>query len=104
LVPISPHQFANPSLRESWIRDKGMQVLQLWSDDHPKTPIDVSVTEPFPFEDEYQKALEKPLYGSIPVRFVSIPTLIRMKEVTGHPQDQIDVEQLRMRLEDDSKD
>lgn len=28
LVPITASQFADAKLRESWIRDKGMQVLQ----------------------------------------------------------------------------
>lgn len=104
LVPIAAGQFANAPLRESWIRDKGMQVLQFWSDEHRETPIDVFVTEPFPFDDEYQRALVKPLYGSIAVRFVSIPTLIRMKEATGRPQDRIDIAHLRMRLEENAKE
>ena len=102
-VPITAEQFADAALRESWIKDKGMQVLQFWSDQHLETPIDVFVIEPFPFEEEYQRSLIKPLHGTIQVRFVSIPTLIRMKEVAGRPQDRIDIEHLRMRLEDDAK-
>lgn len=103
-VPITAEQFANAELRESWIRDKGMQVLQFWSDAHRETPIDVFVAELFPFDEEYQRALVKPLYGALPVRVVSIPTLIRMKELAGREQDRIDIEHLRMRLEDDAKD
>jgi hypothetical protein len=30
-VPITSSQFADVSLRASWIRDKGMKVLQFWS-------------------------------------------------------------------------
>jgi hypothetical protein len=100
MAPITATQFANPALRAGWIRDKGMQVLQFWSDQHRETPVDVFVTEPFPFDDEYRIALVKPLHGQTPVRFVSIPTLIRMKEAAGRPQDRIDIEHLRMRLED----
>ena len=100
IVPITAVQFADVRLRESWIRDKGMQVLQFWSDQHRETPVDVFVTEPFSFEDEYRNALIKPLHGTTPVRFVSIPTLIRMKEAAGRPQDIIDIDHLRMRLED----
>jgi len=33
--------------------------------------------------------------GPIAVRFVSIPALIRMKEIAGRPQDKIDIEFLR---------
>ncbi len=95
-IPVSSEQFADPEQRESWIRDKGMQVLQLWCDDHRETPIDIFVTEPFPFDDEYSRALVKPLYGDIEIRFVSIPTLIHMKQVAGREQDRIDIEQLRI--------
>ncbi len=56
----------------------------------------------FPFDDEYRRALVKPLYGSIAVRFVSVPMLIRMKEAADRPQDRIDIDHLRMRLKDDA--
>lgn len=95
-VPVTKSQFADPEQRQIWIENKGMRVLQLWSDAHRETPIDIFVTEPFPFDDEYQRALIKPLYGDIEVRFVSIPTLIRMKEAAGRAQDRIDIENLRL--------
>jgi len=104
LVPVKADQFADASIRTSWIRDKGMQVLQLWSDHHRETPIDLFVHEPFHFDEEFANALVKPLYGSIEVRFVSIPTLIRMKQAAGREQDRIDIEHLRIRLEDNAED
>jgi len=103
LAPVTAEQFADRTTREGWIRDKGMQVLQLWSDSHRETPIDIFVHEPFSFDEEYANALIKPLYGSMEVRFVTIPTLIEMKEAAGREQDRIDIEHLRMRLEDDAK-
>ena len=72
LAPITAQQFADPAIRESWVRDKNMQVLQLWSDRHRETAIDIFVHEPFLFEEEYAKALIKPLCGTINVRFVRI--------------------------------
>lgn len=102
LLPVNAEQLADPATREGWIRDKGMQVLQFWSDQHPETPIDVFVTEPFPFDEEYGRALVKPLYGTIEVRFVSVQTLIQMKEAAGREQDRIDVEHLRTRMNDDA--
>lgn len=103
-VPVTSKQFADPEQRQSWIRDKGMQVLQLWSDEHKETTIDIFVNEPFPFGEEYDNALIKPLYGAIEVRFVTIPTLIRMKEVADREQDRVDIEHLRMKLEDNAKE
>ena len=94
LVPLRAEDFADANMRGGWIRDKGMTVLNFWSDRHPQTPIDVFVTEPFAFDEEYERALVKPL-DSIDVRFVTVPTLIRMKEVAGRPQDRIDIDYLR---------
>lgn len=99
LVPITAAQFGDARTREGWIRDKGMQVLQFWSDLHRETPVDMFVHEPFDFEDEYRRSLAKPL-GRIEVRFVTIATLIRMKEAAGRPQDRIDIEYLKRRLQD----
>ena len=104
LAPVTANQFSDRATREGWIRDKGMQVLQLWSNDHIETSVDIFVYEPFEFDDEYTNALIKPLYGSIDVRFVSIPTLIKMKEAAGRGLDKIDIEHLRMRLEDDAQE
>jgi hypothetical protein len=94
LVPITAADFADAAKRAAWIRDKGMTVLNFWCDAHRDTPVDVFVTEPFDFDREYGRALVKPL-GSIAVRFVSIPALVRMKEVAGRPQDKIDIAYLR---------
>ena len=99
-VPVRPEQFAEPETRAGWIRDKGMQVLQLWSDAHSETPIDLFVTEPFDFDAEYDRALVKHLYGTVAVRFVSLPMLIDMKRTVGRPQDLIDVEHLNERVKD----
>jgi hypothetical protein len=95
-VPITASQFADAGLRDSWIRDKGMKVLQFWSDAHRDTPVDMFVSEPFGFNEEYERALIKPLHGSILVRFVSVPTLIRMKREAGRPQDLADIQHLSM--------
>ncbi len=100
IVPVSAAQLADPALREIWTREKGMQVLQFWSEVHRETPIDIFVSEPFPFDEEYRRALVKQL-GAVQVRFTSLLTLIRMKEAVGRQQDRIDVEHLRMRLDDE---
>jgi hypothetical protein len=99
-IAVRAEQFAEAQTRANWIRDEGMQVLQLWSDAHPETPIDVFVNEPFDFDAEYARALVKELYGTVAVRFVSLPTLIEMKRAVGRPQDLIDVENLNERVRD----
>jgi len=101
-VPIAAAQFADEGTRAGWIRDKHMQVLQFWSDRHPETPVDMFVTEPFRFDEEYDRALVKPLHGAIDVRFVSMPTLIRMKEEAGRTQDLVDIENLKIGSDDNA--
>jgi hypothetical protein len=51
-VPVTAGQFADTGTREGWIRDKGMKVLQFWSDAHRETPIDMFVSEPFDFDQD----------------------------------------------------
>lgn len=97
LVPVTAEQFADASLRESWIQEKGMKVLQFWSDEHKETPIDMFVTEPVDFDCEYEHALLKPL-GKMTVRFVTIPALIKMKQAAGRPGDLLDIEFLKRQL------
>jgi len=99
LVPITAEQFADPMRRESWIAEKGMQVLNFFSDRHRETPIDVFVTQPFDFESEYRNAYEESLSGTVVVRFVSIRTLIDMKLVANRLRDLDDIQHLRWILE-----
>lgn len=100
LVPLTAEQFADRALREQWIKYKGMQVLNLYSDFHRETTVDMFVTEPFDFSEEYEKALQGELTPGMIVRFVSIRTLIAMKEAANRPRDQDDVQHLRWILED----
>lgn len=49
-------------------------------------------------------ALKGNLAPGLPVRFVSIPTLIRMKELVGRPRDLDDIQHLRWILNDRKQD
>lgn len=102
-VPIRAEQFADAGQRERWRHEKGMQVLNFFSDRDSETSVDLFVYEPFDFAAEYQVALTAELRPGLPARFVSISTLIRMKEAAGRPRDQDDIQHLRWLLEDRSK-
>lgn len=100
-VPVSAEQFADAAYRESRFTEQGIQALGFRSDRHQETPINVFAEESFSFDEEYRKALVKPLNGAFPVYFVCIETLIRMKEASGRLADLADAEQLRLTLEVD---
>ena len=99
-VPVTAAQFADEKTRLGWIADKGMKVLNLYSTLHPHTTVDVFVSEPFPFDAEYGIALTGEIVPGVNVRFVSIPTLIKMKEAAGRPKDLDDIQHLRWILDE----
>lgn len=103
-VPVSAEQFGDEKVRRGWIEDKGMQVLNFFSDRYPATSVDVFVHEPFDFDAEYERALLGDIGPELSVRFVSIPTLIAMKEAAGRPRDDDDIKHLRWMLEDGTRD
>jgi len=77
-----------------------MQVLNFQSDLHRPVTVDVFVTEPFDFDSEYEAAMQGELAPGLMVRFVSISTLIAMKQLANRPRDLDDIEHLRMIVEE----
>ncbi|MGH8163514.1 MAG: hypothetical protein ACREP1_04180, partial [Rhodanobacteraceae bacterium] len=53
-APITAEQFADPDLRRQLLEEKQLKVLNVWSDAHRDTPLDVFVSEPFDFRAEYE--------------------------------------------------
>lgn len=90
-IPVTPEQFANPVLRETWRRDKGMTVLPLWSDQHRRTPVDVFVYEPFDFSQEYSLARRHQIAGGDSAPVIRLETLLQMKRGVARPQDLADI-------------
>lgn len=102
-VPVTSAQFSDAANRRRWIEEKGMQVLNFHSDPHRTVPVDVFVVEPFDFDREYGAVFESEVARELPVRFVSIPTLIAMKESAGRARDLDDIQHLRWILEDNNE-
>lgn len=94
-VPIDAESFSQAEQRERWREEKGMQVLNFYCEAFPGTSVDVFVYEPFDFAEEYGIALRAELLPGIVARFISIPTLIRMKQVAGRPRDLDDIQHLQ---------
>lgn len=103
-VPVSGEQFADADQRQSWIEDKGMRVLNLYSDQHRDTPLDLFVSEPFDFEREYAQAMRAEITPGLEARFANIPALIKMKEEAGRERDHDDIQHLRWIQQERSDD
>ena len=99
-IPVTAEQFADRETRQAWIRDKGMVVLNMWSNEFRRTPIDIFVIEPFDFDSMFSKSPEETLEDGTSFRFVEIPTLIEMKRIAGRPKDLDDIEHLEMLLDE----
>ena|SRR6266566_4073975 len=97
-VPVNPRDFATRSIREGWIRDRGMQVFSMFDPSNPMRVVDLFVDHPVPFEDLWSRSEEFELRDTT-VRVASIPDLIHLKRLAGRPQDQADIEQLEAILE-----
>ena len=97
-VPVRAQDFADESVRRQWIRDKGMAVLTLYSEEHSRTPIDIFAEEPFEFDPTYEASVKEEIAPGVPFCFVDIPALIQMKQKTGRDKDRDDVAHLKMIL------
>jgi len=93
-VPVTAEGFADPAQRASWIRDKGMTVLNFSSARHPETPIDIFADEPFDFSAEYEAAEQFQLGPNVRTRIIRLSTLLDMKQQAGRPQDLADIAEL----------
>lgn len=94
LIPVEAAQFADATLRQQWRDDKGMIVFQMLNPERESTRIDIFVTEPFVFEDEFKKS-KWHKWGELQAPVIRIETLIAMKQATNRPQDLADAALLR---------
>jgi hypothetical protein len=92
-APVDPLEFADPAVRASWIRDKGMRVFSLWDPGQPMREVDLFVENPIPFEELWGRAEIVTLESTV-VRIASIEDLVAMKRMAGRPQDVTDIEAL----------
>ena len=93
-APVPFEEFADAGKRTSWLRDKGLTVFSVFSDQHPATEIDLFVQTPFDFERVYNDADRFEVASGVEATFVSRADLIAMKRKAGRPQDLKDVAEL----------
>ncbi|TDY00593.1 nucleotidyltransferase AbiEii toxin of type IV toxin-antitoxin system [Thiohalophilus thiocyanatoxydans] len=96
-LPVDPMQFADETIRESWVNEKNMMVFSFYHPDNPMMVVDIFVREPFPFQGMKKRAVLMDIGGeSVPV--CSINDLIAMKSNTGRAKDEEDIKYLQSLL------
>jgi len=93
-IPVTPDAFADPEKRVMWRREKNMIVLKLWSEAHQKTPVDIFIYEPFPFQAEFEIAPRFEVAPGLMAPFVGLGRLLEMKREANRLQDQVDIQEL----------
>jgi predicted nucleotidyltransferase len=94
LIPVDATQFADETLRQQWRDEKGMIVFQLFNAQRESTRIDIFVSEPFVFAQEFETA-NWHKWGDLQAPVLRIEALIVMKQAAGRPQDLADAALLR---------
>lgn len=92
-VPVLPEEFANPAVREIWLREKHMRAFSLVDPTNPMRVVDLLLKPEVPFEELLARSQEVML-NRTKIRIASIDDLIALKQHAGRPQDLVDIEQL----------
>lgn len=92
-VPVLPEEFANPAVREVWLREKHMRAFSLVDPTNPMRVVDLLLKPEVPFEELLARSQEVML-NRTKIRIASIDDLIALKRQAGRPQDLADIEQL----------
>ena len=93
-VPVKAESFIDPENRRMWIEEKNMRVFSFY---HPKKGImliDIFVNEPMPYDKIRQNAVKMKM-GNLLIPTVSIEDLVKLKEISGRPQDLADIDALK---------
>jgi predicted nucleotidyltransferase len=91
-APTPASDFADPTKRAEWMRDKSMLVFSL----RPPTGVplvDLFLEPPMSFEHLWDRSLVVTMRG-VPVRVAGLNDLIELKRRAGRPEDLADVEAL----------
>jgi hypothetical protein len=91
-APVDPRDFADPEIRERWVRERGAVVFTM-TDPSGRRAVDLFTRNPIPFPELWSGSVEVELADTA-VRIASIPDLIRLKRLAGRPIDRLDIESL----------
>lgn len=92
-LPVRADDFADPVVREGWVRDKHMRVFTFIDPANPMLLVDCFAEDLIPFDELWANA-EMLRVGPTAVRVASIDDLIALKRLANRPQDLQDISEL----------
>ena len=98
-VPVKAEDFISAENRARWINEKNMKVFSFFHLEKAVNLVDVFVEEPLDYTAIRSKAVEI-MSGNVSIPIVSIDDLIKLKQISGRPQDIADItalEEIRKR-------
>jgi len=94
-VPVPIESFADPELRQSWIRDKHMKVFSLRSDKHAETEVYLFADDPLGFDRAYGDAVHVEIATGLQATICSLDDLLELKRQADRDKDRIDIQKLK---------
>lgn len=94
VAPVALTDLFDASKRQEWIRSKNMIAFALHTATAKGPTVDVLIDLKIDFQSALERVIWREVQG-VRIPLVSAADLIHLKENTGRPQDQADVEHLR---------
>ena len=92
-IPVKADEILDADKRELWKKEKGMWVFSFYDPKNLIGVIDIFIREPLKYEDvEEKKNIVKA--GRIKIPIISKEYLIKIKRMSGRPQDLADIQAL----------
>lgn len=93
-VPVNAEEFISAKNMATWISEKNMKVFSFFHPQKPINLVDVFAEEPVEYALIKSDAVEI-MSGNVSIPVVSVKNLIRLKEISGRPQDIADIAALK---------
>lgn len=89
-MPVKAEDFIDPKVRMKWIQEKNMKVFSFYHPHQAIYLIDVFVNEPISYKQIQEDSVIIKA-GNINIPIVSKRNLIKLKRISGRPQDIADI-------------
>jgi hypothetical protein len=102
-IPADPRGFADATIRQCWIDEKGMRVMSFYDPSGARPDVDLFVENPIEFS-ELDAGAETVSLRRTHCRVAGVEHLVKMKQAAGRAKDLSDIRELRERQRSQQSD